>query len=112
MARYTNQFTVSTAERDLQAAIANTLRACNLNLIYETNDYLVAKEKPGQVSYWQLATIEVLINSTQRSRTGSEIDVDLVVKNEELPLKRNNHCQRVFEAVRDAIAQAPPCAAI
>lgn len=112
MARYTNQFTVSTAERDLQAAIANTLRSCNLNLIYETNDYLVAKEKPGQVSYWQLATIEVLINSTQRSRTGSEVDVDLVVKNEELPLKRNNHCQRVFEAVRDAIAQAPPCAAV
>ncbi|GAB4379094.1 MAG: hypothetical protein Kow00121_32430 [Elainellaceae cyanobacterium] len=102
MARYTNLFTASGSAQDLRRSAARVLQACDLNLIYEATDYVVAKEKPGQVTYSQLATVEVLINSSP-----NEVDsrVNLVVKNEELPLRTNNHCQRVFESVSQAIAQ-------
>jgi hypothetical protein len=70
-------------------------------MVYETGDYLVAKEKPGQVSLAQLTTIEILINPpTVAAESGW---VNLVVKNEELPLSRNNHCEQVFSAVNQAI---------
>ena len=108
MARYTNLFTTTSPDSvpELKIALADTLRACNLNLIYETQDYLVAKEKPGQVSYTKLATIEVLINPPLSGQ--HEAQVNLVVKNEELPLNRNNHCQRVFQADNQAIHATRP----
>ncbi|NJL47370.1 MAG: hypothetical protein HC929_07630 [Leptolyngbyaceae cyanobacterium SM2_5_2] len=70
-------------------------------MVYANNDYFVAKEKPGQVSLSQLTTIEVLISQPTCAMNAAK--VNLVVKNEELPLKRDNHCQRVFEAVSQAI---------
>lgn len=102
MARYTNLFTASGSAQDLRQSAARALQACDLNLIYEATDYVVAKEKPGQVTYSQLATVEVLINSSPNK---ADARVNLVVKNEELPLRVNNHCQRVFESVNQAIVR-------
>lgn len=104
MARYTNLLTVPKSIPSLRDSIVDSLKSCGLSLVYETGDYLVAKEKPGQVTFAQLATIEVLINPPT-SNLG-EARVNLVVRNEELPLNRDNHCQRVFETVNEAIAAA------
>ncbi|MGF1568096.1 MAG: hypothetical protein ACFCVD_08485 [Nodosilinea sp.] len=101
MARYTNLLTFSKAIPGLRDSIVSSLESCGLSMIYETGDYFVAKEKPGQVSLSQLTTIEVLINPP--TQTLGAAKVNLVVKNEELPLNQNNHCQRVFEAVNQAI---------
>ena len=67
---------------------------------------MMAKERPGLVSYSQLATVEVLIGSTDETELVTQnpaATVNLVVKNEELPLKVNNHCHRVFQQVNQAI---------
>jgi len=103
MARYTNLFTASGSAQDLRRSVVRAFQTCNLSLIYETADYLVAKEKPGHVAFAKLATVEVLINSSACEE--SDAHVNLVVKNEELPLKTNNHCQRVFELVNRAIVE-------
>lgn len=66
----------------------------------------MAKERPGMVSYSQLATVEVLIGSTDETELISQdpaATVNLVVKNEELPLKTNNHCHKIFQLVNQAI---------
>jgi hypothetical protein len=101
MARYTNFLTVPSSVSSLRASIASTLKSCGLNMIYEQEDYLVAKEKPGAVTFSQLATIEVLI--TPPSSSIEEAKINLVVRNEELPLHQDNHCQRVFEEVNQAL---------
>lgn len=101
MARYTNLLTVPPQNSGLRDSIVSSLESCGLNMVYEATDYLVAKEKPGQVSLSQLTTIEVLINPPTNRIDSAR--VNLVVKNEELPLNRNNHCQQVFEAVNQAI---------
>lgn len=104
MARYSNFFRVSNSSISLRDFLVSTLQACGLNLVYETSDYLVAKEKPGQVSMNQLATVEVLINPPTSEDTQAK--VNLVVRNEELPLNLNNHCHRVFSTVNEALGAA------
>lgn len=104
MARYTNFFATIMPASCLRQSLADVLQACGLNLIYETPDYLVAKEKPGHVSYSQLATVEVLINPPTAADRPST--VNLVVKNEELPLKTNNHCHQIFQQINQAITNA------
>lgn len=101
MARYTSTLPVSAATARLRDAIVSSLQACGLNMVYETSDYLMAKEQPGQVSLAQLTTIEVLINPPTVAADAAL--VNLVVSNEELPLHRNNHCEQVFSTVNQAI---------
>ncbi len=101
MARYTHFLTLAEATPGLGRSIVKTLESCGLSMVYANNDYFVAKEKPGQVSLSQLTTIEVLISPPTCSMDAAK--VNLVVKNEELPLQQDNHCQRVFNAVSQAI---------
>lgn len=89
----------------IRQTVANTLAACDLNLVYENDEYLVAKEKPGGVKPDLLATVEVLINPPTLSEPSTR--VDLIVQNEELPLRRDNHCYQIFEVVHQAIAKTP-----
>ncbi|NER81234.1 MAG: hypothetical protein F6K42_17030 [Leptolyngbya sp. SIO1D8] len=102
MARYTTLFRAVSPPSQLRQALVNTLASCDLNLIYENEDYLVAKEKPGGVKPAQLATVEVLINPPTVSEPSARVDI--VVKNEELALSRDNHCHRIFELVHQAIS--------
>lgn len=104
MARYTNFFLTGSSQDEINHALVIALEACDLNLIYQDPVCLVAKERPGRVSFTQLATVELLINPPTIAAGGAK--VDLVVKNEELPLRRQNHCHEVFLQVNQAIADA------
>ncbi|MBU6230363.1 MAG: hypothetical protein KGQ93_11795 [Cyanobacteria bacterium REEB459] len=106
MARYTAcldlpETTFHQIDNTLQASISSVLEACNLSIIYSSLDYLVAKEKPGHIALAELATIEVLIHPPSSLR--SQIQLDLIVKNDQLPLTLNNHCQRLFDAIHQAL---------
>lgn len=103
MARYTCFFTVATPIEHLQRLLSQTLQACNLDIIYDTGDYLMAREIPGQVSFSKLVTVEVLIDKS--TATDQEIRMNFVIKNEELPLQVDNHCRQMFELVNRAVAQ-------
>ena len=106
MARYTNLLISVLPANNLRESLPDVLQACGLRLVYQDGDYLMAKEPPGMVSYSQLATVEVLIGSTDETELVTQdpaATVNLVVKNEELPLKTNNHCHKVFQLVNQAI---------
>jgi hypothetical protein len=64
---------------------------------------LVAREVPGHVSFAKLVTVEVLIE--QFPTDESEVQMSFVVKNEELPLRNNNHCRQIFNLVNQAVAE-------
>ncbi|MGF1479766.1 MAG: hypothetical protein ACFB4I_09775 [Cyanophyceae cyanobacterium] len=103
MARYTCSYTTQTSFEDLQPSLVEILQTCNFETIYQTSDYMMAQEVPGQVSFTKLVTVEVLIDAT--AATSEEILVNLVVKNEELALQLNNHCQQMFELIQKSIAE-------
>jgi len=98
MARYTS-FTVAVPIDRLRQLLVEFLQ-CYLEIIYDTADYMMAREIPGQVSYTKLVTVEVLIDKT----TATETETRLVIKNEELPLQFDNHHQ-MFELVNQGIVE-------
>jgi hypothetical protein len=83
MARYTSLFTIEVPFEHLRQLLTDILTSCNLDVIYDTGDYLMAREVPGGVSFAKLVTVEVLIDR---------------------PLQTNNHCRQIFDLVNQAIA--------
>lgn len=103
MARYTSLFTVSVSFDRLRQMLTDILRSCRMDVIYSTEDYLVAREVPGGVSFAKLVTVEVLIDRFASPDT--EVRMSFVVKNEELPLQNNNHCRDMFNLVNRAVVE-------
>ncbi|MBD2092793.1 hypothetical protein H6F67_23355 [Microcoleus sp. FACHB-1515] len=103
MARYTSLFTIAVSIDSLRLLLIDLLKSCQFDIIYDSGDYLVARETPGRVSYAKLVTVEVLID--RFPTTDDEVRMNFVVKNEELPLKVDNHCRQVFNQVNQAIAE-------
>ncbi|MEO0407277.1 MAG: hypothetical protein AAF289_08005 [Cyanobacteria bacterium P01_A01_bin.135] len=109
MARYIGSCKAVTSLKGIRHLITDVLRACDFNLVYEKDDYFFAKELPGNVNFSKLVTVEVLIDNYSRlSRAAEhpELEMSFVLKNEELPLKLDNHCRRKFDRVRQAIADS------
>ncbi len=105
MARYPALFTLGVSVDALLPPLAKVLESCNLKMIYDTPEYAMARENPGQVPFAKLVTVEVLIDRT--TATPEKVQVKLVVKNEELPLQTNNHCAVKFSAIKAAMEESP-----
>ncbi|MEA5598303.1 hypothetical protein [Rivularia sp. UHCC 0363] len=101
MARYTCSYIVSLPIDHLQPLLIQLLQECNLDVQYYTPDYIMAREIPGNVPFSKFVTIEVLIDKSTATET--ETKMNLVFKNEELPLQVENHCRRVFEFMKQVI---------
>ena len=103
MARYTCSFIVAVPLERLQQALIEVLESSNFDIIYDTGDYMMAREIPGQVSFAKLVRVEVLIDRT--IATAQEVRMNFVIKNEELPLQFDNHCRQMFDRVQKAVAE-------
>lgn len=102
MARYTSLFTLEAQVERFSELLAEMLKICNFEIIYDTGDYLMAREVPGEVVFGKLVTVEALIDRSINE--SSEIRLKFVVKNEELPLHTQNHCRLMFDRINQAIA--------
>ncbi len=103
MARYTCSFTVAVSLDHLQPSLVELLQSCNFDIIYDTGDYVMAREIPGRIAFAKLVTVEVLIDKS--TATSQEVRMNFVIKNEELPLQVDNHCRQMFDMVQEAVAQ-------
>ena len=103
MARYTGLFTVAVSTDKFWQLLNEILRSSSLNVIYASEDYLVAREAPGQVPFAKLVTVEVLVDRLVNRE--SEVRMNLVVKNEELPLQVDNHCRQLFTLLNRAVTE-------
>lgn len=82
--------------------LVDILQSCGCEVIYETGEYIMGKEKSGNVSYAKLVTVEALIDATTATET--QVQVKIVAKNEELPLQVDNHCRQFSISIEKAIA--------
>ncbi|ARV61965.1 hypothetical protein BZZ01_28070 [Nostocales cyanobacterium HT-58-2] len=101
MARYTCSFILSVPIDQLQPLLIELLQDCSLDVQYYTADYIMAREIPGNVSFSKLVTVEALVDKS--TATEAETRMSIVIKNEELPLQRDNHCRQMFDYVKQAI---------
>lgn len=103
MARYTCDFSVAIPLEQLQSCLIEILESCYLEIIYDTGEYMMAREVPNRAPFPKLVTVEVLIDRTKA--TAEEVRMNLVMKNEELPLQANNHCRQMFDLLQEAIVE-------
>lgn len=101
MARYTCSFTLAVGVDRLRQLLTEVLQSCNLDILYDKSDYMMAREHPGQLSFSKLVTVEVLID--KNTATHAVTRINLVIKNEELPLQVDNHCHQIFDLVKQSI---------
>jgi hypothetical protein len=102
MARYTCSLTVALANQDIHASLIQLFQSCKFEVIYDTTDYIMGREVPGDVPFAKLVTVEGLIEKS-RGVVAGQAQVNLVIKNEELPLQANNHCRQMFDQLQQAI---------
>ncbi len=104
MARYTCSFVLSVPIDHLQPLVVDLLQVNGLDIQYYSADYIMAREVPGSMRLSKLVTVEILIDKT--TATESETRMNIVIKNEELPLQLENHCRQVFEFIKQEIEQS------
>ena len=96
MARYVGFIAVAIDDfQNLQPVVLGILEECNLEVAYNTGNYIMARERAGEVSFSQLAIAEVTFNLA--SIIENTIRIDLIFKNEAFPSKKDNHCRQVFD---------------
>jgi hypothetical protein len=105
MSRYTCLLTLGNPLEDLQQTLLDAIKGCGYDIIYQTDDYFMAREIPGNVTFAKLVTIEALIDRTMATET--TVRIKMVIKNEELPLALENHCKLQFEVISKAITSNP-----
>ncbi|WP_353929135.1 hypothetical protein WJM97_12445 [Okeanomitos corallinicola TIOX110] len=101
MARYTCSFVVSVPIEHIQPLMIQLLQESSLDVQYYTAEYIMAREIPGHIPFSKLVTVEVLMDKT--TATDTEVRMNIVIKNEELPLQLNNHCRQVFDFLKQEI---------
>ena len=74
MARYTYAFTVAVDVGFLRQSLSEVLHSCNLDIQYDDSDYIVARERLGQVSFSKLFKVEALIDKTTTTKSALRID--------------------------------------
>jgi hypothetical protein len=102
MARYTCSYIVNLSLEDIKTCLKDIFTHCDCNLLYDTSDYFMARENPGQIHFSRLVVIEVLPDQLKQ---GNQLRLNFVVKNEELPLQVNNHCHQVFDLLQQVIQE-------
>jgi hypothetical protein len=102
MARYTHDLTVAVPLSQFYEQVKEVLKACSFEVLYFKEDFVVAREMPGNIPFSRLVTVEIFVDSTRATQDVTHLNV--VVKNEELPLQANNHCYQMYEKLNQAIA--------
>ena len=102
MSRYVCHFLANLSPQAVRSPLKMLFEACGMDTMYETDDYVMARETPGGVVFTKLVTCEVSIDLVDP--TVETVKLSFLVKNEELPLNPNNHCRQVFELLQVAVA--------
>lgn len=105
MARYTRSIKITISLDRLLPLLIEVLKSCDFEILYESDDYIMARESPGNISFTKLVTVDVLIDKSKA--TPQQVPINFVVKNEELPLQVNNHCRQMFELLQEAVNNNP-----
>ena len=102
MARYTATFSIVNHSDHAYQTACNLLKQSGFRLLHESQDYIMGTEKPGRVKFSLLTTAEILIEVPHNH---SSLTLEMLVKNEELPLNANNHCKQVFDHLQSVFLE-------
>ncbi|MGB3533857.1 MAG: hypothetical protein WBA13_10115 [Microcoleaceae cyanobacterium] len=103
MARYTSFFAIALPLEELRQLLLDLLESCNLELMYQTPSSIFAREFIGAAPTSQLVKIELVFETA--TSTATETRMRLEATNGELPLKADNRCRELFNALTEVIIE-------
>ena len=103
MARYTGLFAIALPLKELHQLLLELLESCNLELMYETPNSIIAREFIGAAPTAQLVTLELVFELATSTETQTRMRLEAT--NEELTLKFNNRCREIFDAITQVIVE-------
>jgi hypothetical protein len=101
MSRYSCSYIVKISPNRLDLLYDDLLQFSVFEVMHRRPDIFVLLETPNEAMFVQLVTIE-LFNTPI---SPSEIQIDLLVKNHELPLRSNNRCRQFFDRIHRLITE-------
>jgi hypothetical protein len=101
MARYSCSYFVPISLNQIGFLYDDLLSLGQFEVIKRRSDVLLLSEVPNDALFPQLVKVELFIHPP----TSSELQIDLLVKNHELPLRTNNRCRQFFESVHQIITK-------
>jgi len=101
MARYTSFYVIACDPDRLGMLLVDILQSCNFQILYENDDYIMAKEISPEVPFSKLVTVEVTL--TKKYKYDEEVRMNVEVKTDALPLHSDNHCRQMFDLVCEVI---------
>lgn len=101
MARYNYDCWIKTSGEQMTALISQCLQACELDVIYQGNDYIKARDFPGKVPLSSFITVDVLIESSQQKKGKTLVTV--VATNNEISGNMSNRCWPKFQQIKQAL---------
>ncbi|KOR34662.1 MULTISPECIES: hypothetical protein [Planktothricoides] len=101
MARYTSFYRIACDPDRLGLLVADILQSCHFHILYESDDYIMAREISADVPFSKLVTVEVTL--TKKYKYDEEVRMNVVVKTDALPLHADNHCRQIFDLICEVI---------
>lgn len=101
MARYSCSYIVPISPNQINILYDDLLSLGQFEVIKRRSDVLLLSEVPNEALFPQLVKLELFIHPP----TCSELQIDLLVKNHELPLRAHNRCRQFFESVHQIITK-------
>lgn len=101
MARYTGVFTVEVRLEIFPEVMMGIIDYCELEILYNTGDYMMAREKIDRIPLQQLTTLEVKLEMA--TATAKSVRLQIVTQNDELALTSDNHCHQLFDLITQLI---------
>jgi hypothetical protein len=99
MARYSCSYFVGISPHQTGFLYDDILSLGEFEIIKRRTDVLLLSEVPNDALFPQLVKVELFIHPP----TSSELQIDLLVKNHELPLRTNNRCRQFFQSIHQII---------
>jgi len=99
MARYSCSYFVGISPHQTGLLYDDILSLGEFEIIKRRTDVLLLSEVPNDALFPQLVKVELFIHPP----TSSELQIDLLVKNHELPLRTNNRCRQFFQSIHQII---------
>lgn len=103
MARYTCSYKFPVSTQQIYSIMTEIFDSCQLQIEFQSNDYIMAKEIKNKIYYSHLVKVDVMINLFNINQNSTTIN--LIVQNEELALNKDNHAREKLEEIQQTIAQ-------
>lgn len=84
-----------------RALIKEITTACQLEIEFQTDDYLMAKETIKKIAFDKLVKVDIILNNNTSKK--NETNVEFIIKNEELAFNNKNRAMEKFKQLKQII---------